>query len=331
MHFLRQRINDTLRGSRGLHGRRHPVSGNATAGEAYFTATAAARRAIRSTGDLAGLATRIPAPVDVQQRMLFPLRGRARRRADANGRHGDVSRQPSGARCPACSSPEDDFFVTLRDAPDVVRVIRKAAGVKIETTDPLRGAPRAARSDHRQEHPRRRRVSGDTRNETRLSLCGRCGSCCCAAALATGRAERPRSRQAAHAARRRVWPTFNGDYSGRRFSTLARDHRRQRQGAEPRVAVRDPVERRRSDQVHAAPDQRRAVFLDARPRLRGRSADRAVELWHYVWPTKGGNHLGNRGMGALGETLYSRNAGLPSGRAQSCVTARSSGTARSAT
>ena len=28
------------------------------------------------------------------------------------------------------------------------------------------------------------------------------------------------------------------------------------------------------------------------------------ELWHYIWPTKGGNHLGNRGMGALGDTLY---------------------------
>ena len=28
------------------------------------------------------------------------------------------------------------------------------------------------------------------------------------------------------------------------------------------------------------------------------------EIWHYVWPSKGGNHLGNRGMAALGETLY---------------------------
>ena len=28
------------------------------------------------------------------------------------------------------------------------------------------------------------------------------------------------------------------------------------------------------------------------------------ELWHYIWPSTGGNHLGNRGMGALGDTLY---------------------------
>ena len=28
------------------------------------------------------------------------------------------------------------------------------------------------------------------------------------------------------------------------------------------------------------------------------------EIWHYVWPSKGGNHLGNRGMAALGDTLY---------------------------
>jgi alcohol dehydrogenase (cytochrome c) len=28
------------------------------------------------------------------------------------------------------------------------------------------------------------------------------------------------------------------------------------------------------------------------------------ELWHYVWPSHGGNHLSNRGMGASGGTLY---------------------------
>ena len=28
------------------------------------------------------------------------------------------------------------------------------------------------------------------------------------------------------------------------------------------------------------------------------------EIWHYVWQSKGGNHLGNRGVAVLGDSLY---------------------------
>jgi mono/diheme cytochrome c family protein len=137
MHFLRQRINDTLRGS-AVFTVGDIVVGSAAAGKAWFDGDGRCATCHAVSGDLAGLATRIPAPVDIQQRMLFPIR-----RA---GRGGEVTRtdiavtvsQPSGASTSGVLVQEDDFFVTLRDRSGVVRSVRKAAGVKIETTDPLR-------------------------------------------------------------------------------------------------------------------------------------------------------------------------------------------------
>jgi len=137
MHFLRQRINDTLRGS-AVFTVGDIVSGNATAGKAYFEGDGRCTTCHSATGDLAGLATRIPAPVDVQQRMLFPVR--------RTGRGGEPTRtdvtvnvsQSSGATTSGVLIQEDDFFVTLRDRAGIVRVIRKASGVNVETVDPFR-------------------------------------------------------------------------------------------------------------------------------------------------------------------------------------------------
>lgn len=131
MHFLRQRINDTLRGS--------PVFtvgdilvGNARAGRAYFEGDGGCTACHSATGDLAGFATRVPAPVDVQQRMLFPLR-----RAGSSEITAVVSR-PGAPPLAGTLVQEDDFFVAVRDEAGVVRVVRKLAGVAVEVTDPLR-------------------------------------------------------------------------------------------------------------------------------------------------------------------------------------------------
>ena len=137
MHFLRQRINDTLRGS-PVFTVGDIVSGNAAAGKAYFEGAGQCASCHSATGDLAALATRVPAPVDVQQRMLFPLR--------RPGKGGEPSRtdvavnasQASGTTVSGVLVQEDDFFVTLRDRAGVVRVIRKTPGLTIETIDPLR-------------------------------------------------------------------------------------------------------------------------------------------------------------------------------------------------
>jgi acido-empty-quinoprotein group A len=100
------------------------------------------------------------------------------------------------------------------------------------------------------------------------------------------------------------WPTYNGDYSGRRYSSLAQInastigslslewvHRastgdRQAGGGNDAAVIKGtPIE---IDGVlyFTAPDHVWAV--DAR---NGR------ELWHYAWKSKGGWHIGNRGAG----------------------------------
>jgi mono/diheme cytochrome c family protein len=137
MHFLRQRINDTLRGS-PVFTVGDIVVGSAAAGKAWFEGDGRCATCHSVTSDFAGLATRIPAPVDLQQRMLFPVR--------RGGRGGEVTRtdvavtvrQPSGVVTSGVLVQEDDFFVTVRDRRGGIRVIRKAAGVTIETDDPLR-------------------------------------------------------------------------------------------------------------------------------------------------------------------------------------------------
>jgi cytochrome c oxidase cbb3-type subunit III len=139
MHFLRQRINDTLRGS-DVFDVKDILTGDPKAGEAYFAGEGQCTKCHSATGDLAGIATRIAAPVDVQQRMLFPA-GRGGRGAAAASRRSAVTitvTPPSGAAQSGTLVEEDDFHVTFRDASGAVRVVRKAAGVKVERQDPLK-------------------------------------------------------------------------------------------------------------------------------------------------------------------------------------------------
>jgi mono/diheme cytochrome c family protein len=138
MHFLRQRINDTLRGS-DVFTVTNILTGDPKAGEAYFMGDGRCTTCHSTTGDLAGIASRISAPVDVQQRMLFPT-GRGGRGAPPGSRRAAITVTVTPASGPAQSGvlvEEDDFHVTFRDASGAVRVVRKAPGVTVATGDPL--------------------------------------------------------------------------------------------------------------------------------------------------------------------------------------------------
>ena len=135
MQLLRHRINETLRGS-AVFKEGNIVTGNATAGAAYFNGDGKCATCHSPTGNLAGIASRLN-PVDLQQRMLFPTPGRG-----AGGAPSPlalvVTLTPStGAAMSGTLVQEDDFFVTLRDASNTVRVLRRTAGLKVVKTDPL--------------------------------------------------------------------------------------------------------------------------------------------------------------------------------------------------
>ena len=148
-HFLRERVNDTMRGS-PLFTVGNIVVGDPKAGEAYFNgAGGCATCHNATTRSLAGIATRIPTPVDLQQRMLFPSAG-GRGRGGRGGRGGPPGPPPvnpnavtvtiAPASGPAISGvlvEESDFYVTVRQPDGTIRVVRRSPGMKIEKTVPL--------------------------------------------------------------------------------------------------------------------------------------------------------------------------------------------------
>jgi alcohol dehydrogenase (cytochrome c) len=121
-----------------------------------------------------------------------------------------------------------------------------------------------------------------------------------------------------------AWPTYNGDYSGRRFSTLTQINQLNVKhltlawiyrvkigpGSGALVGGEGP------DVVEGAPDPDvstiKATPLMVKGILYFATPDNAWavdarsghELWHYFWKTKGGIHIGNRGMGMYGNWLF---------------------------
>ena len=149
-HFLRQKVNDTMRGS-ALFTVGDIVVGDARAGEAYFNGEGRCTTCHTATDrNLAGIATRIPEPVDLQQRMLFPGgggRGRGGRGAGpaAPGTAAAVDRNAitvtiapaSGQSLSGTLVEESDFYITIRQADGSLRAVRRTPGMKVTRVNPL--------------------------------------------------------------------------------------------------------------------------------------------------------------------------------------------------
>jgi cytochrome c oxidase cbb3-type subunit 3 len=140
-HFLRQRIEDTLRGS-SVFTEGNILTGDAAAGAAYFNGEGrCATCHTAAANSLAGISSRLSGPVDVQQRMLFPGGRGGRGRGGAGGPSPTaVTVTLTPASGPAMSGvlvEMDDLFVTFRDASGSIRVVRRVPGLEIVKDDPL--------------------------------------------------------------------------------------------------------------------------------------------------------------------------------------------------
>jgi cytochrome c oxidase cbb3-type subunit 3 len=145
LNFVRQRLNDTLRGS-AVFTVQDILTGDSRSGAAYFNGDGRCTTCHSVTGDLAGIASRLSSPVDLQQRMLFPVaaRGGGARPggpggAPAPGRSAvTVSVTPAdGQAVSGVLVQLDDFYVTLRDPSGAIRVIKRTPAMKVALTDPL--------------------------------------------------------------------------------------------------------------------------------------------------------------------------------------------------
>jgi len=98
-----------------------------------------------------------------------------------------------------------------------------------------------------------------------------------------------------------TWPTYNGDYSGRRFSTLSQITAANVKG----LSLAWIYQTNGTTAIKSTPLLiNGTLYLSTQDNGYAIDARTGRELWHYVWPSKGGNHLSNRGMAALGDTLY---------------------------
>ena len=133
-HFLRERVNDTLRGA-PMFKPGNVLTGDARAGAAYFNGEGACTQCHSPTGDLAGTGTRLD-PVNIQQRFLFPAN--VARRPTANARVVTVTvTTESGETLSGPLDRMDDFTVSFRDASGAYRSVRRTPGTRIVKNDPF--------------------------------------------------------------------------------------------------------------------------------------------------------------------------------------------------
>lgn len=116
-----------------------------------------------------------------------------------------------------------------------------------------------------------------------------------------------------------TWPTYNGDYSGRRFSplkqinssnvgdmTLAWIYRASTSTGSGRFGAGGGASGGGENiEIKATPIEVNGILYFAIPdHAWAVDARNGRELWHYRWETKGGIHIGNRGFGMYGDWLY---------------------------
>jgi len=130
-HFIHQRV-EAIVSNRNARGPLPVLTGDPEAGRAYFNGAGRCNTCHSPTGDLAGVATRIPDAANLQQRFLFP----ALRRGGPKQMEVTVT---AGQRPPVTGAVVrlDDFFVSLRDASGEYHAFNRGPGVTVIVNDPL--------------------------------------------------------------------------------------------------------------------------------------------------------------------------------------------------
>jgi cytochrome c oxidase cbb3-type subunit III len=129
-HFLRQRIEAVTR-NRTPTAPIDVLTGDPEAGRRYFNGAGRCSTCHSPTGDFAGLRTRTPDALTLQQRFLFPSLIRSTKTVE-------VTVTPSsGAPVSGTLVRLDNFTVALRDAAGDYRSFSRVPGVTVDVRDPL--------------------------------------------------------------------------------------------------------------------------------------------------------------------------------------------------
>ncbi len=103
-----------------------------------------------------------------------------------------------------------------------------------------------------------------------------------------------------------AWPTYNGDYSGRRFSPLAQIDTANVHTLSLAWAARFGAGARGAAvQIKSTPLLVNGILYFTAPNHAwAADARTGRELWHYQYPPNTGSTIGNRGMGMYGNWLF---------------------------
>jgi len=101
------------------------------------------------------------------------------------------------------------------------------------------------------------------------------------------------------------WPTYNGDYSGRRFSPLKKVTDANVQNLSLGWIYRTAPGLGGGVPIKGTPVMIDGVlYLTLPDHVWALDARTGRELWHYAWESKGGIHIANRGVAVAGDSLY---------------------------
>jgi alcohol dehydrogenase (cytochrome c) len=101
------------------------------------------------------------------------------------------------------------------------------------------------------------------------------------------------------------WPTYNGDYSGRRFSPLKKVTADNVTSLSLAWIYRVAPGLGGGVPIKGTPIQINGVmYLTVPDHVWALDARTGREIWHYTWESKGGIHIANRGVAVAGDSLY---------------------------
>jgi len=132
-HFLRDRVNDTLRGA-PMFKPGNVLVGDAKAGADYFQGEGGCTPCHSPSADLAGIGRRLE-PINLQQRFLFP---HTARRTGPGAKVVTVTVTTElGQTLTGDLDRMDDFNVSFRDASGTYHSVRRTTGTRVVKTDPF--------------------------------------------------------------------------------------------------------------------------------------------------------------------------------------------------
>ena len=154
-NFLRDRVNDTMRGSPTyIVLPQNLLTGDAKVGETDFAELGCPKCHNESEQSLKGIASRITNPQTLQAMVLYPVQAGRGGRGGRGAPPAPIT-EPTGPKPPSPLSvmvkitptsgqpitgalvDQDAFFITYSDPTGIQYTIRKTPGMKIETTNPL--------------------------------------------------------------------------------------------------------------------------------------------------------------------------------------------------